>query len=71
MFPACVREGHVWHWMSEQKPDDVLIIQPFDSEVKRKRVGVAGGMVNSIVHIDETEDEEARESVEARRTVIW
>jgi hypothetical protein len=54
-----------------QEPDEVLIIQLFDSEAERNGLGVAGGVMHSSVHIEGTEMEEARESVEVRCTVIW
>lgn len=49
----------------------MLIIQLFDSEAERNGLGVAGGVMHSSVHIEGTEMEEARESVEVRCTVIW
>ena len=71
VFLACGSEGHAWHWISNQRPDEVLIIQLFDSEAEKNGLGVAGGVMHSSVHIDGTGKEEARESVEVRCTVIW
>jgi len=71
LFLAYGSETHEWHWISNQEPDEVLIIQLFDSEAEREGRGVAGGVMHSSVHIEGTEDEEARESVEVRCTVIW
>jgi hypothetical protein len=71
VFLAYGSEGHAWHWISNQEPDEVLIIQLFDSEAEKNGLGVAGGVMHSSVHIDGTEKEEARESVEVRCTVIW
>ncbi|KAN0098487.1 GA4 desaturase [Hyaloscypha variabilis] len=71
VFLAYGSEGHAWHWISNQQPDEVLIIQLFDSEAEKSGLGVAGGVMHSSVHIDGTEYEEARESVEVRCTVIW
>ena len=53
-----------------KKPDEVLIIQLFDSEAEMNGLGVAGGVMHSSVH-EGAEMEEARESVEVRCTVIW
>ena len=33
--------------------------------------GLAGGVMHSSVHVDGTEDEEARVSIEVRCVVIW
>lgn len=71
VFLAYGSDKHEWHWISNQHPDEVLIIQLFDSEAERNGLGIAGGVMHSSVHIEGTEDEEARESVEVRCTVIW
>jgi GA4 desaturase len=71
VFLAHGSEGHAWHWISDQRPDEVLIIQLFDSEAEKNGVGVAGGVMHSSAQIEGTEEEEARESVEVRSTVIW
>ena len=70
-FLAYGSDKHEWHWISNQKPDEVLIIQLFDSEAEKKGLGVAGGVMHSSVHIEGTEGEEPRESLETRCTVIW
>jgi len=71
VYLAYGSEGHAWHWISNQQPDEVLIIQLFDSEAEKNGLGVAGGVMHSSVHVDGTEHEQARESVEVRCTVIW
>jgi hypothetical protein len=71
VYLAYGSEKHEWHWISNQEPDEVLIIQLFDSEAEKNGLGVAGGVMHSSVHIDGTQNEEARESVEVRCTVIW
>lgn len=71
VFLAYGSEKHAWHWISNQQPDEVLLIQLFDSEAEKNGLGVAGGVMHSSVYIDGTEHEEARESVEVRCTVIW
>jgi len=62
---------HEWYWIKDQSPEEVLIIQLFDSEAEREGRGVAGGVMHSSVHLEGTEAEEARESVEVRCLVIW
>jgi hypothetical protein len=71
VFLAYGSEKHSWHWISNQQPDEVLVIQLFDSEAEKNGLGVAGGVMHSSVHIDGTEHEEARESIEVRCIVIW
>ena len=70
-FLAYGSEKHEWHWISNQQPDEVLIIQLFDSEAEKNGLGVAGGVMHSSVDIEGTEGEEPRESLETRCTVIW
>ena len=71
VYLAYGSEKHEWHWISNQQPDEVLIIQLFDSEAEKNGLGVAGGVMHSSVQIEGTENEEARESIEVRCTVIW
>lgn len=71
VFLAYESVEHAWHWIPNQEPDEVLIIQLFDSEAERNGLGVVGGAMHSSVHIEGTEMEEARESVEVRCPVIW
>jgi len=71
VFLAHASENHAWHWISNQEPDEVLVIQLFDSDAEKNGLGVAGGVMHSSVEIEGTENEEARESIEVRCTVIW
>jgi hypothetical protein len=71
VYLAYGSEKHEWHWISNQQPDEVLVIQLFDSEAEKNGLGVAGGVMHSSAHLEGTEAEEARESVEVRCTVIW
>jgi hypothetical protein len=64
-------DTHEWYWIKEQRPEEVLVIQLFDSEAEREGRGVAGGVMHSSVGIEGTEQEEARESVEVRCCAIW
>lgn len=71
VFLAYGSEQHAWHWISNQEPDEVLVIQLFDSEAEKNGLGVAGGVMHSSVELEGMEEEEARESIEVRCTVIW
>ena len=71
VYLAYGSEKHEWHWILNQRPDEVLIIQLFDREAEKNGLGIAGGVMHSSVNIEGTEEEEARESVEVRCTVIW
>jgi hypothetical protein len=62
---------HEWYWIKNQRPEEVFVIQLFDSEAEREGRGVAGGVMHSAVGIEGTEGEEARESVEVRCCAIW
>jgi hypothetical protein len=62
---------HEWYWIKEQRPEEVLVIQLFDSEAEKEGRGVAGGVMHSAVTLEGTEEEEARESVEVRCCAIW
>lgn len=79
------RKGHGWHFISEQGPTEVLIIQLFDSEMEAT-MGSQRGKVDSAVSPDisvsgvmhsafelEGQDEagEARESLEVRVVAFW
>jgi len=66
---------HQWYWMSYQNPDEVLVIKIFDSDeasdewerVQGGRVGVAP---HASFHVDGTEEEAVRESIEIRVVVV-
>ena len=64
------REGHRWHYVSEQKPDEVLIVGLWDSDREGDSVG-AGGAMHSSVELEGREMEEPRESLELRCLAIW
>ncbi|KAH7356411.1 hypothetical protein BKA65DRAFT_592029 [Rhexocercosporidium sp. MPI-PUGE-AT-0058] len=71
VFLAYGSDDHEWYWISKQDPDEVFVIQLFDSDAERERRGVAGGVMHSSVSIQGTEEEDARESVEVRCIAIW
>jgi hypothetical protein len=64
-------DEHEWYWIKEQRPEEVFVIQLFDSEAEKEGRGVAGGVMHSAVTLEGTEHEEARESVEVRCCAIW
>ena len=77
------RKAHDWHFISEQQPSDVLIIQLFDNEMeaharapqeganKMSNLGV-GGAIHSAFELDGQDIEsEARESIEVRCAAFW
>ncbi|OAP60994.1 hypothetical protein AYL99_05998 [Fonsecaea erecta] len=63
-------EDHQWYYVSEQKPHEVMMIKFADTESEiDKDVAVAGGHGSPFVM--GTEDEEPRESIEARVIAFW
>ena len=69
-YVAKGRASHRWCYVSEQMPDEVLIIGLWDSDRERDSVG-AGGAMHSSVEIEGREGEEPRESLEMRCLAIW
>ena len=63
-------EGQKWYFISEQEPEEVLVIGLFDSERDKDTVA-AGGTLHSSVDIEGTDGMEARESLELRCLAIW
>jgi hypothetical protein len=77
------QKAHDWHFISEQQPSDVLIIQLFDNEMeaqarapreggnKMSNLGV-GGAIHSAFELDGQDiNAEARESIEVRVAAFW
>ena len=65
---AYASESHKWCWIWNMEPEEVVVIQLFDSEADSK--GYCGVM-HSSVDVPGTETEPARESIEVRCTAIW
>ncbi|CZT16672.1 uncharacterized protein RCC_02507 [Ramularia collo-cygni] len=63
-------ERQKWYYISEQNPDEVLIIKFADSAAGED-TGVAPGALHTSAILEGTEDEEVRESAEARVFVFW
>ena len=64
-------DGHQWHWMSAQTPEDVLLIKIFDSETAKAGSKVAGPAAHFALHLEGTEEEPARKSIEVRCYLFW
>lgn len=76
-------KGHDWHFISDQQPSEVLIIQFFDNETEATlrapqdatdtspELAVCGAIHSSFELDGQDEKEEARESLEVRCTVFW
>lgn len=61
-------DEHSWCWIWNMQPEEVVVIQLFDS--KAEKDGMCGVM-HSSVDVQGTEDEEPRESIEIRCTAFW
>lgn len=59
-----------WHWIPEQTPEEVLMIKFADSAAADDTT-ISGGALHTSAIVEGTEDEEVRESVEARIYVFW
>lgn len=59
---------HKWYWMSEQRPEEVLMIKIFDSQADEGRVT---GTPHASFEIACDEDEPPRESIEVRAVVCF
>lgn len=64
------RDEHRWCYVSEQMPDEVLVVGLWDSGHEGDSVG-AGGAMHTSVEIEGREGEEPRESLELRCLAIW
>ncbi|KAF4838911.1 Oxidoreductase chyM [Colletotrichum tropicale] len=74
--------AHDWHFIADQEPSEVLVIQLFDNEMEanaralRKDGGKGGLGVGGTVHsafelVGQDDMEEARESIEVRVAAFW
>lgn len=69
MFLAHGSDTHEWFWIKDQRPEEVLMIQLFDSHLEKE--GRMSGAIHSAVTLEATEREDARESVEVRIVAVW
>lgn len=66
-YVAKYNEGHKWFWIDEQKPEEVLVIGLFDSNMEAKGwKGARGTLHSSVDLVGEEEGSEPRESLELR-----
>ncbi|KAK2469984.1 Oxidoreductase chry3 [Fusarium oxysporum f. sp. albedinis] len=75
--------SHGWHYISEQQPSDILVIQLFDNEMEAharaplengegvSNLGVGGTIHSAFELVDQDENVEARESIEVRVAAFW
>jgi hypothetical protein len=59
-------DGHKWHYLYEQNPDEVLAFKIYDS-----KTDVARRVVHSAFVDEEFKDKEPRESIEVRALVFY
>jgi len=64
-------DGHKWSWCKDQMPDEVTVLKFFDSESEKPGSAVASGIPHCSFHLDESDDEPARESLEVRVVAFW
>ncbi|KAM0345657.1 hypothetical protein ACHAPU_006311 [Fusarium lateritium] len=76
-------KSHDWHFISEQEPSDVLVIQLFDNEMESQsrapigegkgasHLGVGGAVHSAFELVGQDENDEARESIEVRVAAFW
>ena len=60
-----------WYWLPEQTAEEVLVIKLADSDMAREGMESARGTPHGSPKIEGTEEENARESIEARVIAIW
>ncbi|KAK7398255.1 hypothetical protein QQX98_012368 [Neonectria punicea] len=77
------QKAHDWHFISEQQPSDVLIIQLFDNEMEAharapqegakatSNLGVGGAIHSAVELVGQDVHAEARESIEVRCAAFW
>ncbi|MCJ1321568.1 hypothetical protein MMC15_006913 [Xylographa vitiligo] len=63
-------DAHRWCYVSEQMPEEVVVLGLWDSDREGDSVA-AGGAMHSSVEMPEREGEEPRESLELRCVAIW
>ncbi|KAM0234315.1 hypothetical protein ACHAP5_010129 [Fusarium lateritium] len=77
------QKSHDWHFISQQEPSDVLVIQLFDNEMEANtraplgegkgfsELGVGGAVHSAFELVGQDETDEARESIEVRVAAFW
>jgi GA4 desaturase len=62
-------EKQKWYWIREQEPDEVLFLQFYDSYAEQE--GLPIGVPHGSPELIGVEEQEVRESVEARVIAFW
>ncbi|CAG1989500.1 unnamed protein product [Fusarium graminearum] len=62
---------HKWYWISDQTPDEVLLMKIMDNESEKDGSDIAGGVHHCLFHLPGTEKEEVRESIETKFIAFW
>ncbi|KAI1033024.1 hypothetical protein LB504_006223 [Fusarium proliferatum] len=62
---------HKWYWISDQTPDEVLLMKIMDTESEKYGSKIAGGVHHCSFHLPGTEKEEVRESIETKFIAFW
>ncbi|SPJ78239.1 related to desaturase [Fusarium torulosum] len=77
------QKSHDWHFISQQEPSDVLVIQLFDNEMEAyaraplgdgkgmSDLGVGGAIHSAFELVGQDKTDEARESIEVRVAAFW
>lgn len=77
------QKAHDWHFIAEQEPSDVLIIQLFDNEMEAhtrapreggsepSNLGVGGAVHSAFELVGQEVHADARESIEVRVAAFW
>ncbi|EWG50067.1 hypothetical protein FVEG_09398 [Fusarium verticillioides 7600] len=62
---------HKWYWISDQTPDEVLLMKIMDTESEKDGSDIAGGVHYCSFHLPVSEKEEVRESIETKFIAFW
>lgn len=64
-------EGHKWYWCKDQMPEELTVLKFFDSESEKPESKVAHGIPHCSFHLEGSDDEPPRESLEVRVVAFW
>ncbi|KAF4500402.1 GA4 desaturase [Fusarium agapanthi] len=62
---------HKWYWISDQTPDEVLLMKIMDTESEKDGSDIARGVHHCSFHLPGTDKEEVRESIETKFIAFW
>lgn len=60
-------EGHMWYYMSEMQPNELVVFKGYDTRKDEK----GWRCPHTAFRLEGSEEEEPRESIEARIVVFW